>query len=83
MCNHNVEILCSACGRQHRVTGGLILHGSPTQPGTLAELYGDGELPLALASLLNDLVECPVTQQWVQQTDRHHVFLDPCNQEIP
>ena len=78
MTTYIVDIQCPESSQQHRVTSGLILHSGPTQPGSLAELYGDGELPLALASLLNDLVECPVTQHWVQQTDRHHVFLDPC-----
>jgi hypothetical protein len=77
MTTHAIDIQCPECGRQHRVTSGLILHSDPTQPGTLAKLYGDGKVPLALAlaSLLNELVECPKTKEWVQQTDRHYVFL--------
>jgi hypothetical protein len=71
-----VDLRCR-CGQVHRVIKGLVLHGGPTEAGTVAELYGDGELPEALESLLNDLVRCTETGEWVELADRRRVHLRP------
>ena len=77
MTSYIVDLRCPRCGKVHRVANHFHLDGGPTQPGSLADLYGDAELPHALADLLDDLVWCEVTQKWVNQKDRRRVFLTP------
>ena len=72
-----VDLRCPYCGKTHRVTSGLQLDGGPTEPGSLADLYPGGELPQALARLLDNLVWCPKVEQWVNQHDRGRFYLTP------
>jgi hypothetical protein len=72
-----IDIRCPKCGRVHRVSSYYNLDDGPIEPGDLADLFGDGELPARLVSLLDDLVWCPVTQKWVNQKDRTRVYLMP------
>jgi hypothetical protein len=72
-----VDMRCPKCGRVHRVASYFQLDSGPTEPGSLVDLYGDGELPPTLASLLNDLVWCPTVEKWMRQNDRRRVFLMP------
>ena len=72
-----VDLQCPKCGEAHRMTSGLLLDCDPIQPGNPAALHGKGDLPTALASLLNDKVWCETAGQYVQQQDRQRVFLRP------
>ena len=72
-----VDLRCPKCGKVHRVSSQYQVANGPTKPGSLADLYGAGDLPSALVRLLDDLVWCPVTQQWVNQKDRARVYLTP------
>lgn len=72
-----VDMRCPKCGKVHRVASHFLLDGGPTEPGSLSDLYADGELPPALVSLLDDLVWCPTVEKWVNQKDRRHMFLTP------
>ena len=72
-----VDMNCPECGERHLLSIGLSLDHGPTESGSAAELYGDGELPTALVSLLDDPVWCPAAWEWVTQKDRQRVFLVP------
>ncbi|MFC2023487.1 hypothetical protein ACFLT5_01980 [Chloroflexota bacterium] len=72
-----VDLRCPKCGKVHRASNHFQLDDGPTEPGSLADLYGAGDLPSALVSLLHDLVWCPVTQRRVNQKDRARVYLMP------
>ena len=54
MTSYLLDICCPKCGKVHRVANHFHLDGGPTQPGGLADLYDGGELPQALANLLDD-----------------------------
>jgi hypothetical protein len=70
---------CPTCGKLHLVTRGLQLEHGPTEAGSVADLYGEGTLPSALAHLLKDKVWCDTAGGWVRQQDRTRVFLTPRN----
>jgi hypothetical protein len=72
-----VDMRCPKCGELHQVTSGLQLEHGPREAGTLAELYGESELPEALAHLLKDIVWCETNGGWVRQEERTGVFLTP------
>jgi hypothetical protein len=72
-----VDIRCPKCGKVHRVSNQHQIPDGPGRPGSLADLYGAGPLPPMLATMLEDLVWCEVTEQWVNQTGRTKVFLTP------
>jgi hypothetical protein len=77
MTSYIVDLRCPICGKAHRVSNGFRLDDGPTEPGSLADLYGGAELPQALANLLHDLVWCEVTERWVNQKDWRRVYLTP------
>lgn len=78
MCHdYIVDMRCPKCGRVHRVASYFQLDSGPAEPDSLADLYGSGELPPTLASLLNVLVWCPTVEKWANQKDRWRVFLMP------
>jgi hypothetical protein len=77
-----VDIRCPKCGKVHRASSQRRIPDGPDQPGSIADLYGTGKLPPMLASMLNDLVWCEVTEQWVNQTERTRVYLTPRRSSI-
>lgn len=72
-----VDMRCPRCGKMHRVASHLLLDGGPTEPGSLVDLYGAGELPPVLANRLDDWVWCPTVEKWTNQKDWRRVFLMP------
>ena len=72
-----VDILCPECGQRHPVSGDFRLVDGPTEAGSLAELYEGRALPARLVGLLQDLVWCDETGEWVSQQDLRRVFLRP------
>lgn len=72
---YGVHVICPLCGKRIWVTSGLHLQNGPTESGSVAELYGQGELPAPLASKMNDLVWCDTDQQYIEQGDRDKVYL--------
>ncbi len=78
MTNYLVDIRCPRCGKIHRVSSSFRLDDGPTEPGSLTDLYAEGNLPARVVTILAGQVWCKMSQRWVKQQDRRRVYLTPC-----
>ncbi len=76
MTRYIVDVICPMCVRSHRLANAFLIEGGPSTAGSLAELCAE-QLPLTLATLLNDKVWCDQAGEYIRQTDWRRVFLKP------
>ncbi len=69
--------LCAECGERHSVGGLVPWPTDPSESGSLAELYPDGNMPGNIAYLLSIEFWCPQAKAHIAIEDPVRVFVEP------
>ena len=73
---YRVEVTCR-CGEKGQLGLAWQIRDGPTEAGTVAELYPDGDLPQVLREMLHDLLWCKEAQEYLEIGDPGRVRLTP------
>jgi len=75
----SVTVICAGCGQEHLVCSQAWVPGlRPGQAGSVAELHPSGELPQAVAEVINSLVWCTVAGTHLAQPEPAKWRLQAC-----
>ena len=77
MAQYAVHVFCDECSGVHSMGIRLTLDDGPADKASVGDTYAGRDLPEAIALLIENQVECPVTGRLTRQRDHHQVFLVP------
>jgi len=77
MPKYSITAYCDQCKRPH--TMGIIVEipNGPTETKSIADTFKGQDIPHKLKTLLNEKIQCPITQTVFMQNETHKFFFVP------